>query len=110
MAAKIRALDIWMNGHHVGRWERTRSGSDQLTYDREWMESPEGRPLSLSLPFTDSAKGKAGPLPSAAISSYFDNLLPDNDRILRRLAPPKPGRMRRESHSQRSKVGRFGKV
>ncbi len=85
MAAKIRALDIWMNGHHVGRWERTRSGSDQLTYDREWMESPEGRPLSLSLPFTDSAKGKAGPLPSAAISSYFDNLLPDNDRILRRL-------------------------
>ncbi|HET9033888.1 MAG TPA: type II toxin-antitoxin system HipA family toxin [Dokdonella sp.] len=85
MAARIRALDIWMNGHYVGRWERARSGADQLTYDREWIASPEGRPLSLSLPFTSSASGKAVPLSSAAVAAYFDNLLPDNDRILRRL-------------------------
>jgi serine/threonine-protein kinase HipA len=84
--ARIRALDIWMNGLYVGRWERTRSGADQLTYDREWMDAPEGRPLSLSLPFTmPGTRGKAAPLPAAAVAAYFDNLLPDNDRILRRL-------------------------
>jgi serine/threonine-protein kinase HipA len=85
MAARIRALDIWMNGHRVGRWERTRSGSDQLTYDREWIASPQGRPLSLSLPFTQSTSGKASRLRSATVAAYFDNLLPENDRILRRL-------------------------
>ncbi|MEO6968575.1 MAG: type II toxin-antitoxin system HipA family toxin [Rhodanobacteraceae bacterium] len=86
MATRIRALDIWMNGLYVGRWERARSGADQLTYDRDWMEAPEGRPLSLSLPFTAlGIHGKAAPLPPAAVAAYFDNLLPDNDRILRRL-------------------------
>jgi serine/threonine-protein kinase HipA len=86
MVARIRALDLWMNGLYVGRWERTRSGADQLVYDRDWMAAPEGRPLSLSLPFTATgAHGKAAPLSSAAVAAYFDNLLPDNDRILRRL-------------------------
>ncbi|HEY0197809.1 MAG TPA: HipA N-terminal domain-containing protein [Rhodanobacter sp.] len=71
---------------YVGRWERTRSGTDQLIYDRQWMEAPEGRPLSLSLPFTTpGTHGKTAPLPAAAVAAYFDNLLPDNDRILRRL-------------------------
>ncbi|WP_329742966.1 type II toxin-antitoxin system HipA family toxin [Dyella sp. A6] len=75
-----------MNGLYVGRWERTRSGADQLTYDADWMAAPEGRPLSLSLPFTVAGtRGKAAPLPSATVAAYFDNLLPDNDRILRRL-------------------------
>jgi len=86
MAARPRALDLWMNGLYVGRWERTRSGADQLTYDVDWMAELVGRPLSLSLPFTAAGvAGRAAPLPCAAIVAYFDNLLPDNDRILRRL-------------------------
>lgn len=85
MAARIRALDLWMNGQYVGRWERTRSGADQLVYDRDWVASPEGRPLSLSLPITPGSHKKAVSLRSADVAAYFDNLLPDNDRILRRL-------------------------
>ena len=86
MAPRPRALDLWMNGLYVGRWERTRSGADQLIYHRDWMDAPEGRPLSLSLPFVAAgASGRAVPLPSAVVAAYFDNLLPDNDRILRRL-------------------------
>ncbi len=85
MAARIRALDLWMNGQYVGRWERTRSGADQLVYDRDWVASPEGRPLSLSLPITPGSHKKALSQRSAAVAAYFDNLLPDNDRILRRL-------------------------
>lgn len=86
MTRRVRALDIWMNGLHVGRWERTRGGADQLVYARSWMQAREGRPLSLSLPF---ARGQAAmrdvPLRSPAVAAYFDNLVPDNDRILRRL-------------------------
>lgn len=81
MAARLRALDIWMNGLYVGRWERTRQGADQLTYDRAWMGAPEGRPLSLSLPFTQGGV----PLRSPLVAAYFENLIPDNERILRRL-------------------------
>jgi len=86
MASRSRALDLWMNGSYVGRWERTRSGADRLVYDQDWMTAPEGRPLSLSLPFVSAgAPGRAAPLPAAVVAAYFDNLLPDNDRILRRL-------------------------
>lgn len=86
MAARIRALDLWMNGLYVGRWERSRSGTDQLVYDQGWMTAPEGRPLSLSLPFAAvDVPGKPASLPAPVVAAYFDNLLPDNDRILRRL-------------------------
>jgi len=86
MPRRLNALDIWMNGLHVGRWERSRSGNDRLLYDRAWMDSPEGRPLSLSLPFAGTnARGESVPLSSPAVGAYFENLIPDNDRILRRL-------------------------
>ena len=81
MARRVNALDIWMNGLYVGRWERTRTGADQLAYDPGWLDAPQGRPLSLSLPFTPGGM----PLRSPAVAAYFDNLIPDNDRILRRL-------------------------
>jgi serine/threonine-protein kinase HipA len=53
-----------------------------LQYDTDWMRAPAGRPLSLSLPFglDDS------PLKGPAVEHFFDNLLPDNDAIRRRLA------------------------
>ena len=86
MATRIAALDIWMNGLYVGRWERSRLGMDRLFYDSTWMDAPEGRPLSLSLPFTRAhASGASVPLRSEAVAAYFENLIPDNERILRRL-------------------------
>lgn len=79
MAARPAVLHIWMNGDLVGRWERTRTGADQLTYADAWLDSPERRPLSLSLPLARE------PLRGPAVVAYFDNLLPDNERILRRI-------------------------
>jgi len=52
-----------------------------LIYDPQWVTSPQGRVLSLSLPFTLSD----APLRGAAVRHYFDNLLPDSDIIRRRL-------------------------
>ncbi|MDD5298711.1 MAG: HipA N-terminal domain-containing protein [Rhodocyclaceae bacterium] len=49
--ALSRALDIWANGQRVGQWRLPARGPMELQYDPTWVSSPEGRPLSLSLPF-----------------------------------------------------------
>lgn len=77
---RAAALDIWMNGLFVGQWQRTSSGQDLLAYAPDWIATEQGRPLSLSLPF-----GGGATLRGAAVAAYFDNLIPDNEQILRRL-------------------------
>lgn len=76
-----RLLGLWANGLRVGTWQVAANGEDRLTYDPVWLVSSQGRPLSLSLPFTiDNA-----PLRGPQVRNYFDNLLPDSDVIRRRL-------------------------
>ncbi len=75
----MAALDAWMNGEWVGTWQATR-GAHRFTYSASWLESPKSRPLSLSLPLTRTLEIKG-----AAVANYFDNLLPDNDRIRERI-------------------------
>src|SRR5690625_2475822 len=83
MARRVRGqqLVIWANGHRVGWWQVSSGGDDTLTYDPKWVSSPQGRALSLSLPFTLDNATLRGP----AVSAYFDNLLPDSDVIRRRI-------------------------
>lgn len=77
-----QALGLWMNGEFVGRWTKPPRASDALHYDDAWLGSNQGRPLSLSLPFTP---GNA-PHSEQAVSSYFENLLPDSRDIRERIA------------------------
>ncbi len=79
--AKTQRLDIWMNGIPVGYWETTRQG-ERLGYFDEWLADEQSRPLSLSLPFLPGNAAYRGQI----VNDYFDNLLPDNDVIRRRLA------------------------
>lgn len=74
-------LNLWMNGLPVGYWESTR-GAETLVYRDEWLDDPQGRPLSLSLPFTPGNQPWRGRL----VADYFDNLLPDTEPIRRRIA------------------------
>jgi serine/threonine-protein kinase HipA len=74
-------LNLWMNGLQVGHWETTRSG-ERLVYHEDWIGDPQGRPLSLSLPFTPGNQPYRGPI----VADYFDNLLPDSEPIRRRIA------------------------
>ncbi|WP_027796912.1 type II toxin-antitoxin system HipA family toxin [Paraburkholderia acidipaludis] len=74
-------LDLWMNGLPVGYWENVR-GAERLVYLDSWIGDEQGRPLSLSLPFTPGNQPYRGRI----VSDYFDNLLPDSDRIRRRIA------------------------
>lgn len=73
-------LTVWMNGLRVGTWSVVR-GAHKLEYDPAWVDSPAGRPLSLSLPFTLRNE----PLRGAKVAHYFDNLLPDAISIRNRL-------------------------
>jgi len=74
-------LNIWMNGIPVGYWETSRHG-ERLGYFDEWLTDEQARPLSLSLPFLPGNV----PYQGQFVTDYFDNLLPDNDAIRRRLA------------------------
>jgi serine/threonine-protein kinase HipA len=76
-----RRLDLWMNGLAVGYWEKS-SGGERLVYFDDWIGDEQGRPLSLSLPFTPGNQPYSG----AVVSAFFDNLLPDSEPIRRRMA------------------------
>ena len=73
-------LGIWMNGELVGHWSVQR-GTGTLTYASSWLQSDKVRSLSLSLPITGSREIR-GPV----VANWFDNLLPDNDSIRKRLS------------------------
>ena len=79
--AKTKRLNIWMNGIPVGYWEIVRQG-ERLGYFDQWLADDQARPLSLSLPFLPGNVPYQGQI----VADYFDNLLPDNDAIRRRLA------------------------
>lgn len=77
-----QTLSLWSNGIRVGAWSSLPDGSAQLRYDPAWVGSPKGRPVSLSLPFLIGDQAHRGP----TVENYFDNLLPDNLNIRKRLA------------------------
>jgi serine/threonine-protein kinase HipA len=74
-------LAVWVNGQHAADWRIPARGDVELQYQLSWVESEEGRPLSLSLPLTlDNA-----PIKGDAVRNYFDNLLPDSEPIRQRI-------------------------
>lgn len=79
--ADSRELWVWMNGERVGSWHRSRTGAHRFVYEESWLTSARVRPLSLSLPITPD-RTVAGPV----VAHFFDNLLPDDERIRRRVS------------------------
>lgn len=75
----MAGLNAWMNGEWVGTWHVHR-GTHSFTYTPTWLTSEKSRPLSLSLPLTRTLEIKGD-----VVANYFDNLLPDNDRIRERI-------------------------
>lgn len=79
---KTRRLDVWMNGLLVGHWTHSAAGLHHFAYGESWLETPQRRPVSLSLPLAIGTRGESGP----KVVSYFDNLLPDSITIRHRVA------------------------
>lgn len=71
-----------MNGAFVGTWSIQPQGIEVLQYADEWIANGQGRPLSLSLPFTPGNAPHRGD----AVRAYFENLLPDSKDIRNRVA------------------------
>jgi len=80
--SRTRALGLWMNGAFVGTWSIQPHMGEALQYDHGWVASEQGRPLSLSLPFTPGNHPHRG----EAVRAYFENLLPDSKAIRERVA------------------------
>ncbi|MCC8404417.1 type II toxin-antitoxin system HipA family toxin [Paraburkholderia sp. MMS20-SJTN17] len=77
-----KALSVWANNERVGVWRLSARGPMEFAYDAAWIDSPAGRPLSLSLPFTPGNMTHKGP----RVLNFFDNLLPDSEVIRKRIA------------------------
>ena len=79
--SKTSVLDIRMNGELVGHWLISPRGEHELRYAESWFARDAVRPLSLSLPLRPSGH----PYRGEPVRAFFDNLLPDNDEIRRRM-------------------------
>lgn len=71
-----------MNGELVGVWFTTRTGTPAFRYEEDWIRSQRARALSISLPITAGRREIRGEV----VTSYFENLLPDNLDIRKRLS------------------------
>jgi len=76
-----QSLNVWMNGRLTGTWHVYKNKPQEFQYADEWLHSPHGRMLSLSMPF------QPGNLPykGDVVEHFFDNLLPDSAAIRRRI-------------------------
>ncbi len=81
MARKKRyqTLYVYMNGIRVGMLAREANGTLVFTYDNDWLNWKGTRPISLSMPLTET------PYTGQVVERYFNNLLPDNDLIRKRI-------------------------
>lgn len=77
---RATTLTILLNGRVLGSLSHATSGAIAFAYAPEWLDWPNAMPVSLSLPL--SRQRYVG----APVSAVFDNLLPDNDDIRRRMA------------------------
>lgn len=75
----MQALDVYMNGYRVGIFSKTNTGAHHFQYDAKWLELTGSRPISLSMPLSHLA------YEGDAVYNFFDNLLPDNPDVRRRI-------------------------
>jgi serine/threonine-protein kinase HipA len=80
MARRSSTLQVLLNGRHVGGLSKAANGAIDFRYASEWLAWEYAIPVSLSLPL-DTLR-----YTGAAVAAVFDNLLPDNDDIRRRIA------------------------
>ena len=67
----LKSLDVCWNGRLVGRYDKFDSGSEQFTYDAEYLSSGLARPISRSLPLRQL------PFSGPELRPFFAGLLPE---------------------------------
>lgn len=92
-------LSVFMNTRYVGTLKRDSTGAISFAYDKSWLDWENAMPVSFSLPLRkDRYIG-------APVMAVFDNLLPDNDDIRKRVAE-RVGAQGTDAYSMLSEIGR----
>ena len=73
-------LDVWINGRLAGKLLKEPGGAISFTYHASWLDWSHRFPVSLSLPL------QSAPWRGEPVVAVFDNLLPDNPDIRRKVA------------------------
>lgn len=73
-------LSVYLNARLVGRLRREASGAIDFQYNAAWLDWKHALPVSISLPLREDR------YIGDPVIAVFDNLLPDNESIRRRLA------------------------
>lgn len=73
-------LNVFLNGRLVGMLRRESTGAIDFRYAGEWLQWRGTFPVSLSLPLREDR------YIGAPVINVFDNLLPDNEAIRKRVA------------------------
>lgn len=92
-------LNVLINGRLAGRLEKEASGAIQFQYDESWLAWEHRFAISLSLPLRKAVYR------GAAVVAVFDNLLPDNPNIRRRVAE-RTGAQGTDAYSLLTQIGR----
>nr|WP_323782618.1 type II toxin-antitoxin system HipA family toxin [Amylibacter sp.] len=92
-------LNIFLNARHVGQLLRESNGAVSFSYDQAWLAWEHRMPISLSLPL------RRDRFVGAPVMAVFDNLLPDNEPIRRRVAE-RVGAAGTDAFSLLSEIGR----
>lgn len=77
---RSHSLGVFLNGRLVGHLGREANGGIDFRYDPGWLNWNSSFPVSLSLPLREDRHI------GAPVIAVFDNLLPDNDAVRRRMA------------------------
>ena len=93
------SLDVLLNDQPVGTYTRYVDGRLSYGYVESWLSNSNAIPVSLSLPLQET------PYTGDKVNAVFENLLPDNDTIRRRLAE-RMGAAGTDAFSLLAKIGR----
>ena len=94
-----RVLQVCLNGRAVGLYTKQKNGAVSFEYSGDWLAWDNAIALSQSMPLQD--KAYIGDL----VSSYFENLLPDSELILKKIAE-RVGAEGRDAYSLLREIGR----
>lgn len=92
-------LSVLLNDRLLGWLNRAANGAIDFRYAQDWLDWEYAIPVSLSLPLGDQR------YTGEQVKAVFDNLLPDNDNIRRRIAE-RIGAEGMDAYSLLSAVGR----
>lgn len=73
-------LNVLINNRFVGRLVKEANGAILFQYDQSWLDWEPSFAISLSLPMRETA------YTGAPVIAVFDNLLPDNPNVRKRVA------------------------